>query len=63
MALRRGFPHSFTTPRAAVIPGHLRAGAALVEKHQLVGRDRAYRLPPRLPPTLGFRCVLFLGVE
>ena len=59
----RGFPHPFATPRSAVIAGHLRGRAALVQKHQLVGSDRAYLGPPRLPPTLGFRRVLLLGVE
>jgi hypothetical protein len=63
VALGRAFRHPFSAGSAAIIAGHLRAGPALIQKHQLLRVDRAYAFPPRLPALRRFRRFLFLGME
>src|SRR5271157_4241238 len=55
VALGRAFRHPFSTRSAAIIAGHLRAGAALIQEHQLPRVDLPYAFPPRLPALLRFR--------
>jgi hypothetical protein len=57
------FRHAFSTRSPVIVPRHLRAGATLIQKHQLLRVDLAYGFPPRLPALLRFRRFLLLGVE
>jgi hypothetical protein len=43
--------------------GHVRGHTAFVQKHQTMGMDLTYLLPPGLPPLASLCAVLFLGVE
>jgi len=63
VAVGCAFRHPLSTRSAAVIAGHLRAGPALVQKHQLLRVDLPYGFLPRLPALLRFRRFLLLGVE
>jgi hypothetical protein len=49
--------------RATVEPGHLGAGAGLVDEDELVGIDKGLRRPPDPAPGGDIRAVLFGGAE
>jgi hypothetical protein len=48
---------------AAVEPGHLGAGAGLIDKDELVGIDKGLRRPPDAAPGGDIRTVLLGGAE
>src|SRR5437660_2482697 len=48
---------------AAVEPGHLGAGAGLVDENQLIGIDEGLRRPPDPAPRRDVRTVLLSGAE
>ncbi len=49
--------------RATVEPGHLGAGADLVDKDELVGIDEGLRRPPDAAPGGDVRAVLLGGAQ
>lgn len=63
VALGCAFRHPFSARSAAIIAGHLRAGPALIQKHQRLRVDLPYALLPRLPALPRCRRFLLLGVE
>src|ERR1019366_2639720 len=60
-----GRPLAYPLPlgRTAIAARHLRAHAALVQKHQIPGIDLAYFFAPGLPPPPGFGAVLLGRVK
>jgi hypothetical protein len=63
VALGRAFRHPFSTRGTAIVTRHLRAGPALIQKHQVLRVELTYPFLPRLPTLLCFRRFLFFGVE
>jgi hypothetical protein len=51
-------------PRGATVePGHLGAGAGLVDEHELVGIDERLRRPPDAAPRGNIPTILLGGAE